>query len=688
LTNSYSKVWLGSHYYINLSDTPEQIQEGIAAMARAGLKLVRIFLQWNDLERQEANWNWELYDVLFAAALTYKLEVVVTLMAVHPPGWLNLTGGPQEVGPLSDPVFWQRAKNYVTLSVQRYATHPALHSWILWNEPSWHVPRDAQILGLYQAHLKARYNGDIAAYNARVYRQVQDFSQVQFPTENVFFGWYAEKVDWLEFSVKLLNQYLNELKSWVRLHDARHPIHTNPHNLAVDLSHVGQSIWEQGRLVDFPGCSAHPSWHSTRFPSERFSHSVALFADLTRSVSQAPANYFWVSELQGGTNIYSGTTYLCPSPQDLELWLWECIGAGAGAVLFWCFNARLQGFEAGEWSLLNQLSESSERLEAVARVAALLEQYQTLFEASHRPSAQVAILYSEASWRLGRLEGQGINPFDPRNIEMGADALIGAYLLCTDLGVAVDFVDEKTIQEAQALAYECLIVPGCTALEDKTLLALQTFVNKGGTLIADGLCGYKTSEGVIRKDASETLLFGTQIEDIQALHKTDVSVQGNDGLDLPLWFLKIKLRPATSTQSLVHFSPNTAAITRAQLGKGQAIRLGTVIFQSYFQAANSQAQKLIQQWLPSARPENVSYLENRSATLILRRLALGERGEILIALNSGKVVQSANIVVAKGKELVELSSNGKNSMIPYSKSTRLTYRISLQAQSVRIFQTL
>ncbi len=39
------RVLLGSAYYVNNGDSPEQIRAGMDAMARSGLKLVRIFLQ-------------------------------------------------------------------------------------------------------------------------------------------------------------------------------------------------------------------------------------------------------------------------------------------------------------------------------------------------------------------------------------------------------------------------------------------------------------------------------------------------------------------------------------------------------------------------------------------------------------------------------------------------------------------
>ena len=108
---------------------------------------------------------------------------------------------------------------------------------------------------------------------------------------------------------------------------------------------------------------------------------------------------------------------------------------------------------------------------------------------------QVALLFSEATWKLGTLEGQGLDPELPRNIQMGADALAGAWTACADAGLSVDILDEIDLQHGLANDYPLLILPGCTALENASLPALQDYVEKGGSLLADGLCGYKDPNG-------------------------------------------------------------------------------------------------------------------------------------------------------------------------------------------------
>jgi len=135
MTDLDPAVLLGSAYYVNTEDTPEQVRAGIAAMAQAGLKLVRIFLQWTHVEPRQGQWDWAKYDAVFDAAGAGGLGVIVTLTALNPPGWMRISAGPQDLGPLDDPDYWEQAKDYIRRTCDRYTNQPALHSWILSNEP-------------------------------------------------------------------------------------------------------------------------------------------------------------------------------------------------------------------------------------------------------------------------------------------------------------------------------------------------------------------------------------------------------------------------------------------------------------------------------------------------------------------------------------------------------------------------
>jgi hypothetical protein len=201
-------VYLGSQYYVETGATPAQIRLGIGAKARAGLKLVRIFLQWTHVAPRQDRWDWSQYDALFAAAAEGGLGVVVTLTALHPPGWMKISSGPQDLGPLDDPVYMERAKDYVRRAARRYASHPALHSWILTNEPTLFLPRDEAVLRRFQSFVEYKYGGDIEALNRRSFQQLDSFTELTLAGSEGGPSGYTGRVNWLDFMVYRLMEIL------------------------------------------------------------------------------------------------------------------------------------------------------------------------------------------------------------------------------------------------------------------------------------------------------------------------------------------------------------------------------------------------------------------------------------------------------------------------------------------------
>jgi beta-galactosidase len=199
MTDFDPAVMLGSAYYVNTEDTPDQVRSGIRTMAQAGLKLVRIFLQWTHVEPRQGRWDWSQYEAVFEAAAAGGLGIIVTLTALNPPGWMRVSSGPQDIGPLDDPLFWEQARNYIRKVCEHYASHPALHSWLLSNEPQLFLAQDEANLERFRKYLERVFAGDIAAFNRRSFRQLDSFDQFAFAgsgSEGGFSG-YTEQLLWV-----------------------------------------------------------------------------------------------------------------------------------------------------------------------------------------------------------------------------------------------------------------------------------------------------------------------------------------------------------------------------------------------------------------------------------------------------------------------------------------------------------
>ena len=274
-------IELGSQLFINRRDDPETIRKLVKQFAESGLKVIRLFLFWDYVERFENDWDFSQFDACFAQAEESGVRIVPTLMPVSPPGYMCISTGVQDIGDLDDPVFWNKAMEYVRLTVQRYRKSPALHSWILWNEPTRHIRRTEHSVRALRNYLRMYYENDIEAVNKLYYNRVSDFEEIEknyrTQVENLSFRGYAESTDWTRFCCHNLCEKLSDIRDEIRKLDD-HPIHVNPHDVGRNIIAGGQSVWQEAKVVDFIGCSSHPSWHSTRFAKERLHQSVSMLA--------------------------------------------------------------------------------------------------------------------------------------------------------------------------------------------------------------------------------------------------------------------------------------------------------------------------------------------------------------------------------------------------------------------------
>jgi hypothetical protein len=231
-------------------------------------------------------------------------------------------------------------------------------------------------------------------------------------------------------------------------------------------------------------------------------------------------------------------------------------------------------------------------------------------------------------------------------------------MACADAGLSVDILDETDLQAGLAQGYPLLILPGCTALEDASLPALQAYVAGGGGLLADGLCGYKDPNGWVRTVPQNPLnaVFHASVADIQAVPENKTSSTLGD-LKLPVWWLKVVLELENGTHCLASFDEidPRPALTSARVGLGQGIRLGTAFFQHYLRHPDPMAFSNLFLLLPL--PELSLTLLDPGPALRLRQLNLPE-GALWILVNGGPAVQ-ARLRVASGTRLALLTQSGE-----------------------------
>ena len=113
-----------------------------------------------------------------------------------------------------------------------------------------------------------------------------------------------------------------------------------------------------------------------------------------------------MTELQGGPTVFTGKRAMTPTNQELTRWLWDAIGGGGKAVVFWLWNprprarGRRMGLARPRWPSHGGLLAIKDFARAVAALPVIAR------AVPQRP--RVAILYSRPSLLLCDMEGQNV----------------------------------------------------------------------------------------------------------------------------------------------------------------------------------------------------------------------------------------------------------------------------------------
>jgi len=577
-------VRVGAEFFLNRTETADSVARHFRLMKEHGLSIARIFVIWNDIERTPGRWDFQRYDWVYDAAAANGIRIAATLCAEDPPGWTEQTSFYHQRTDLNEPGLRAHAAEYLDKVVLRYRNHPGQGYWLLMNEPTLPPCFTPTMMGRFAAWLQGRY-GTVDRLNARWFRPLKSFADVRLDPTQWNQGWmdYPSYVDWKEFNIDNLCDQLRWIGDRVRQLDPHHPTHANPHGLLGCLPAVGQDLWREAKTVDFLGASMHPPWHFGDFRRDEFGVAYACCVDQLRSVSHG--HPWWVTELQGGPTVFTGKRAMTPTNAEITRWLWDAVGGGAKAVVFWLWNHRTNGREGGEWSLVGLDGRPTDRLAAIKDFARALSVLPVLERAVPQRS-RVAILYCRPTLLLGDMEGQ--------NVGHQKDSLLslwGCYRALLESHIPADFVDVDELKAGRGADYDVLYLPNCYAMDAQTAVAIRRFAEAGGTVWADGLLGWKDPYGDMARGAPLEMasLFGFEFHDIEATEKP-FSLTGRADTGGELWQIGLTLRGAEATLCDGAGKPLS---TTHRFGRGVAQYYATALSLGYFRRPQAEVRRLI-----------------------------------------------------------------------------------------------
>ncbi len=251
-------------------------------------------------------------------------------------------------------------------------------------------------------------------------------------------------------------EYLGWIAKIVREEDPKGLTHVNNHLLFSNLPQYDFPQWMP--FLSTLGASIHAAWHLGYFERQQYTMAIAANCDIIRSAAEPKP--FWVTELQRGTNIFSGFDPLCPSEDDIAQWLWTCIGSGAERIVFWTLNARASVAEAGEWGMVTFQDEPTDRLTMSGNVAKVLLEENIFFEKAKTVKSESEILIFTRRKILNLCDeiryetSSAMRGYMDNIISGGVLVLILSAVICLIIFLLICVKIIKPIKELQQLSLE------------------------------------------------------------------------------------------------------------------------------------------------------------------------------------------------------------------------------------------
>lgn len=273
---------------------------------------------------------------------------------------------------------------------------------------------------------------------------------------------------------------------------------------------------DPGHEVITGGISLLPGIDFEGIPAKRY--EIAVTAECEKARSASGGKPFWITGLQGGSNLYVGSRCFSPSAAEITQWLWTAVGAGAKGVFMQSVNSKKDGLGAGEMSLLNMQGGTTERSEAVKSVVETLEKYAGLFENAVPVESPVTMIYTKESALAETLMHRDDLPDDDYEVRQKGGSMkdaLAIYQVLMERGIRPGFREISEYPWDEDSKGRCVVFAGQLSVPVMYYPKLREFVKRGGKVIIEGLsfCYDENMNSVFSSEFPLKDVFGGYVEE-------------------------------------------------------------------------------------------------------------------------------------------------------------------------------
>lgn len=553
---------IGAQVFIEPGQSREQIESWFRLLQANDMTVCRIRMFEDHMLKEDGNRDFSRYDHAFDMAEKYGVKILATLFPSD-----------KSIGGFKFPRSDEHQEEigvYIRAVVSHFKDHPALDTWVLQNEPG-------SAWGPWNDYTEPRFE-KWKKENPPVH--INEYLKAD----------YSRELFWRDYTTG----YLSWLAEVVRSMDTKNKTHLNNHMLFQLLKEYDFPAWMP--FLSTLGASIHAAWHLSYFEREEYPMAIAANCDMIRSA--AGEKPFWVTELQGGVNTFSGMDPLTPTDKDIARWLWTCVGSGAERTIFWTLNARASQAEAGEWAMLDFHGKPTNRLKKAGEIASVIKKEEELFRHAKPEKPNITILYSPLSMITfaSKLQVSGLkDQATCRSEGAHIKSVLAWYKALMEMGIACNL--QQFDQFDWDSEHHTLILATMVNIPHSFPDKMKKFVENGNTLIVSGMTGLfdENMHNVFMSSDPYRKLFGASLSEFQ-YKRESFSIDIHPDIKLPVQHIR-GIIDVDDAKILCKAEENVLAVEN-NTGKGKLVWIPSNIGIGAREISNQGLKNMLQHYIP------------------------------------------------------------------------------------------